>query len=304
MDFSVIIPTFNRRELLRRTVESVISQVGTEFEIIVIDDGSTDGTLEMLRTSAPRVRTLTQTNRGPGAARNLGMQNASGDYIAFLDSDDLWFSWTLNTYRAVIQQCGRPAFIAGRPFRFSDESQLSAAREEELKLESFADYFASGDQWRWWGASSFVIRRDALQTVGGFTFDLNNGEDADLAMRLGTSPGFVQVQSPATFAYREHAGTLTGVIEQRYRAACKWIDRELSGEYPGGAARQYERRRILSRHIRPTPLALVDAGQAGRGWEIYRRIWKWNLAERRIRYLLALPVKILSRLLTGSNKHA
>src|SRR5271170_8041344 len=99
MDFSAIIPTYNRRELLQRTLQSVLSQDQVEPEIIVVDDGSTDGTMEMLGTFAPRVQTLRQTNRGPGAARNLGMTHASGDYIAFLDSDDLWFPWTLKTYR-------------------------------------------------------------------------------------------------------------------------------------------------------------------------------------------------------------
>jgi glycosyltransferase involved in cell wall biosynthesis len=297
MDFSTIIPTYNRRELLRRTIQSVLSQHQAEPEVIVVDDGSTDGTMEMLASLAPRVRTLRQTNRGPGAARNLGMTYASGDYIAFLDSDDLWFPWTLKIYRQVIEQHGRPAFIAGCPMRFTDEAQLVDAKEDEIRVESFPDYFASGDQWRWFGASSFIIRRDILTAAGGFTFNANNGEDADLAMRLGLAPGFVQIKSPVTFGYREHPGTLTGAMDERYRAACEWINRERGGQYPGGRGRRAERRRILTRHIRPSTFSLLNSDRVGRAWKIYCRTWTWNLAEGRIRYLLALPATALIRLI-------
>jgi len=297
MDFSTIIPTFNRRELLRRTIQSVLSQDQAKQEIIVVDDGSTDGTVEMLTVLAPRVQMFCQSNRGPGAARNLGLSHATGEYVAFLDSDDLWFPWTLATYRRVIEQHVRPAFIAGCPLRFTDVSQLAAASAGEINVESFPDYFASGDQWRWFGASSFVIRRDLLTAVGGFA--VNDGEDADLAMALGVAPGFVQIKSPATFGYQEQTGSLTGALDYRYRGACELIGRENDGKYPGGHIRQAERRRILTRHIRPVTLMLVDGDQIRRAWEIYRRTWTWNLAERRIRYLLGMPAIALMRLITN-----
>jgi glycosyltransferase involved in cell wall biosynthesis len=295
MEFSTIIPTYNRRELLRRTLQTVLSQNQAEPEIIVVDDGSTDGTVEMLGILAPRVQTFCQTNRGPGAARNLGLSHASGEYIAFLDSDDLWFPWTLATYRRVIEQHGRPAFIAGCPLRFTEVSQLAAASPSEIRVESFPDYFASGDEWRWFGASSFVIRRDVLAAVGGFA--VNDGEDADLAMALGVAPGFVQIKSPATFGYQEHTGSLTGALNYRYRGACELIGRERGGKYPGGRNRQAGRRRILTRHLRPVTLMLLDGNQFRRAWEVYCRTWTWNLAEWRIRYLLGMPAIALMRLI-------
>ncbi|MGD0388803.1 MAG: glycosyltransferase family A protein [Tepidisphaeraceae bacterium] len=293
----MIIPTFNRRELLRRTVQTVMSQQDAEAEIIVVDDGSTDGTMEMLGTLAPRVQMLCQSNHGPGAARNLGMTHAKGDYIAFLDSDDLWFPWTLNTYQRVIERHGRPAFVAGCPMKFGVEAQLADAGQGEIRVESFADYFASGDEWRWFGASSFVIRREVLAAEGGFTFNFNHGEDADLAMRLGVAPGFVQIKSPVTFGYRNHPGTLTDAMDERYRAVGGWIDRERGGDYPGGRGRRAERRRILTRHIRGSTVSLLDAGRVGSAWQIYCRTWTWNLRQRRIRYLLGLPAKALVRMM-------
>src|SRR4051812_6017095 len=100
MLFSVVVPTYNRLYLLSRALETVCAQTHADFEIIIVDDGSTDGTREWLAShGAPvPVRVLEQSNRGPGAARNLGIREARGDYIAFLDSDDLWFPWTLETF--------------------------------------------------------------------------------------------------------------------------------------------------------------------------------------------------------------
>src|ERR1700722_10238448 len=159
---SVIIPTYNRRELLRQTLDSVLTLDASDAQIIVADDGSTGGTMEMLAAMKDRVFIVQPPNSGPGPARNRGAAAAKGDYLAFLDSDDLWFPWTVAAYQRAIEEHGRPAFIAGKPFQFKEVSELSNAKPGELKTETFADYFASGDEWRWWGASSFVIRRDAF----------------------------------------------------------------------------------------------------------------------------------------------
>ncbi len=87
---SVIIPTFNRSRLLREAIESVLSQDYHHFELLVVDDGSTDDTLKMLPTYGHRLTVIQQENRGVSAARNAGIAAATGEYIAFLDSDDQW----------------------------------------------------------------------------------------------------------------------------------------------------------------------------------------------------------------------
>jgi len=104
--FSVIIPTHNRLDLLRGALASVWQQSYNDCELIVVDDGSADGTWDALQVLGTRVCARRQNNAGPGAARNLGAKNATGDYFAFLDSDDLWFPWTLETYRQIIQSYG------------------------------------------------------------------------------------------------------------------------------------------------------------------------------------------------------
>ena len=124
MLFSVIIPTYNRLPLLQQALRSVWAHTFTDYEVVVVDDGSTDGTLAYLQSLGDRLRVLSQSNRGPGAARNLGLRSSNGEYIAFLDSDDLWFPWTLDIYAEIIRQGGEPSFIAGRPKRFATPEQL------------------------------------------------------------------------------------------------------------------------------------------------------------------------------------
>src|SRR5687767_8482749 len=97
--FSTIIPVHNRAALVAEALDSVLKQEFTDQEIIVVDDGSTDDTPEVLASYGTDVTVIRKTkNEGPGSARNLGVEHASGDYIAFLDSDDIWFPWTLSTY--------------------------------------------------------------------------------------------------------------------------------------------------------------------------------------------------------------
>ena len=90
MNISVVIPTYNRCESLRRALLSVFSQTLLPAEVVVIDDGSTDGTNAMIRTEFPEVIYYRQENLGVSSARNLGIQRTTGDWLAFLDSDDEW----------------------------------------------------------------------------------------------------------------------------------------------------------------------------------------------------------------------
>jgi GT2 family glycosyltransferase len=288
--FSVIIPTFNRAELLGSALESVFAQRGTEFEIIVVDDGSADRTIDYLHSLGNRVSVLRQSNRGPGSARNLGARHAQGKYLAFLDSDDLWFPWTLEVYQAAIRKHCDPSFIVGKPYAFSDEHELDRVIPAAAQTEQFADYLASGDEWRWWGVSSFVIRHDAFTAAGGFTNEWVNGEDADLALRLGVAAGFVQITAPVTFAYREHAASAMKDAKRTLAGAWSKVYAEQLGRYPGGSVRARERRRILTRHTRPVTLSCLQQGLRREAWKLYGATFAWNAALGRVKYLTVFPL--------------
>jgi glycosyltransferase involved in cell wall biosynthesis len=249
-----------------------------------------DGTDALLARYAGRITVVRGEVSGPGATRNLGIAQARGEYVAFLDSDDLWFPWTLATYAEAVRKFDSPSFLAGAPFVFQDETLVRAIAQTPLRAERFADYLASGSQWRWFSASSFVLRAEAVRAVGGFSTEWINSDDADLALRLGQAPGFVDIQAPATFAYRDHAGSLKSMTDVSFRSLDYMIVQEKSGSYPGGTARRRERLEILTRHVRPFTLECLRVGAVTQGWNVYRRTFAWHVAMRRASYLCAFPV--------------
>src|SRR5687768_16286416 len=110
MQVSVVIPTFNRKNLVVRTIESVLAQTRAPLEVIVVDDGSTDSTSDALRKDGDRIVYVFQSNAGVSAARNRGMQKATGDAIAFVDSDDVWLPRMLEVLVAPLETS--PAAVA------------------------------------------------------------------------------------------------------------------------------------------------------------------------------------------------
>jgi glycosyltransferase involved in cell wall biosynthesis len=282
-------PTFNRLAFLPGALESVFTQQFKEYEVIVVDDGSTDCTNEYLRSLERSITILRQCTKGPGSARNRAVADAKGEYLAFLDSDDLWFPWTLEIYRNVIRESCEPSFIVGKPYIFSAKGELDKVRGGRTQTQKFADYLASGDQWRWWGASSFVIRRDIFLAAGGFSDEFINGEDADLALRLGVAAGFVQITAPATFGYREHTESATNDIDRTLAGALFQIRSEKARRYPGGKARSLERHQILTRHIRPASFSCLRQKRRCAAWRLYLSTFGWHFSLRRMKYLIGFP---------------
>jgi glycosyltransferase involved in cell wall biosynthesis len=287
MRISVIIPTYNRARLLGEALESVFGQEEPAFEILVVDDGSTDETVELLRSHGDRVRMLRQENRGPAAARNLGIEHARGDYVAFLDSDDVWFPWTLAVYRSVIERHHLPSLIEAAHVEFDTADGVPALARSEVREEASRDYLSSTRGGLW--PSGTVIRTDALRSVGGFIGHSFNAEDCDLWMRLGVQPGFVHVLAPPVFAYRRHPDSAVGSFQNSCKGILAMIEREHQGGYPGGEERKADRLRILTTHTRPLSVACARRGLSREAWEIYVRTFRWNLKLGRSRYLVALP---------------
>jgi hypothetical protein len=143
--------------------------------------------------------------------------------------------------------------------------------------------------------------------VNGFTSLWINGEDADLAMRIGTAPGFVQVTEPYTFAYREHADSAMANWERTVAGIRHMIEQEQNGNYPGGDPRRRERVRILSRHVRPVSLSLIGRHDFAQAWNLYRSTLMWHARERRCKYLLGFPLRLalarLGRAINGKLAH-
>jgi glycosyltransferase involved in cell wall biosynthesis len=287
--FSVVIPTYNRAGLLAETLASLWQQRFTDFDVIVVDDGSSDDTAALLRAHEPRLRWYRQDHLGPGAARNLGAQHARGEYLAFLDSDDLWFPWTLEVYARAIAEASRPSLMIGSSADFTAAKDFAGVVETPLSVSTFTDYFAADDAWRCWGAGYSVIRRDVFAAAGGFSDRLPVSEDADLVMRLGTAPGCAHVTSPRTLGYRIHPDSAMANLDQTLSGARHLLDTELAGGYPGGDRRAPARRQILSRHLRSVMLAALRKGRHHDAWRMYAATFGWHVRLGRWRFLLVFP---------------
>lgn len=298
--FSVVIPAYNRAHLIEGTLESVFAQSETDYEIVVVDDGSTDGTAEVVRRYEDRLRLIRQDNAGPGQARNTGIEAARGEYVVLLDSDDRWFPWTLATYRAVIERHGRPAFLGGALFLFSEDDELGAVAHEPIQADVYADYLEAAAEGVFVGSCMAAARRDALRSIGGFTTLPINSEDHDLALRLGTEPGFVFVRRPYMVGLRFHEGNISGNMDKLVAGLDYLLQQEATGRYPGGAPRADARRFILAQHARSASLNLLQNGRPDAALSLYRRTLPWQARYRHWRYLLGFPFLLLRATLRRS----
>ncbi len=169
-----------------------------------------------------RIRVLRQENLGPGPARNLGIQHATGQYVTFLDSDDLWFPWTLRMYREAIQRYQEPSFVAGRAVEIPHDQWVTASSNRSARhgadpaAKLYRDYLSASREVDWIGTCAVAIRADWLRKVGGFPDEHVNAEDSDLWLRLGEAPGFVSVLNPPLFVYRRQAASAAHESRQKF----------------------------------------------------------------------------------------
>jgi glycosyltransferase involved in cell wall biosynthesis len=189
--FSVVIPTYNRAQLIGRAVSSALDQTRNPMEVIVVDDGSTDDTLRVLQSLGPRVRCIEQSHGGPSRARNTGVMQAAGDWIAFLDSDDVWAGDYLTKMADAIQSTGGAAGLY-----FSDATwntggiestywQLCAyapSQDIDLILDP-SDLVMGMNQPMLLPFS--VFRKDAYEHAGGLWEELWSAEDTHLFLKMG-----------------------------------------------------------------------------------------------------------------------
>lgn len=291
--FSLVIPTYNRVSYLREALESVWRQSFTDYEVIVVDDGSTDETSAWVSEVASKVNLISQQHAGPGVARNKGAAHARGEYLAFLDSDDLWFPWTLATVAELIAKHNQPALVSAKLVSFKDPSELDAVTQTPTGAEVFSDYFASSDRDCFVGAGMTFVRRDTFLEVGGFSSRQINLEDHDLVLRLGTAAGFVRIVDPPTLGWRRHDASTADKSRRSFEGCRHLIENEQRGVYPGGKTRSVARRKIITRHIRPWAVTLARTGEWRPAWSLYNSTFVWNLSLNRWRFLLGFWANLI-----------
>ena len=179
----MVIPTFNRAKYISEAIDSVLNQTYKDFEITVVDDGSTDNTKEVLSPYMDRIKYVCQENKGCASARNLGIRNSEGDYLVFLDADDLLEPKKLEVQVPILENNPEVGFVYsdGYDFAEGDKSKfrLNPAIGRNASSSEFARLFFFNTNVYF---TSTLIRRKCLEDVGFFDETLSHHEDGDMLL--------------------------------------------------------------------------------------------------------------------------
>jgi len=184
MNVTVVIPVYNGEMWISRAIDSVLSQTIAPAEILVIDDGSTDGTARAVERYEPMVRCIRQQNGGASSARNRGIIEARSEWIAFLDSDDEWFPHWIATHQSVLRnhETCRWSFCS---FEYARKGMRWAARRRGAPhIEGIAPYFEAMTRGMEIGTPGLLLHRSVFDRAGMFNTTLSRGEDLDLWTRI------------------------------------------------------------------------------------------------------------------------
>ncbi|MFC1708663.1 glycosyltransferase family 2 protein [Candidatus Omnitrophota bacterium] len=194
-DISVVIPTFNRCKFLKKAIDSVLSQTYVNFELIVVDDGSTDDTGQMIEGYSNRLKYIYQQNKGPACAKNAGVKESKADLIAFLDSDDRWAKEKLEIQSKAMQ--ANPEYLISHTQEiWYKNGKLLNQKKKHRKYNGFI--FDKCLPICAVGMSTAMVKRELFDEVGIFDESLPCCEDYDLWLRVSGKFPFLLVDKPLT----------------------------------------------------------------------------------------------------------
>ena len=231
---SVVVPAFNAAPTIGSTLDSIARQTYRRLDVVIVDDGSTDGTNSLIRRfclSDPRMRLIEQSNSGVAAARNAGIRASRGDFVAFIDADDLWHPTKIERQMRALLDQGPDVALAYSPFRVIDgEGNVVASAKRQdasgwvLDRHLRANIVGNG--------SSILVRKSVLQEFGGFDSWLRQQgaegcEDLLLQLRIASRYKFCEVPEYLV-GYRRHGGNMSADRDRMTRSGMLAVRRALS----------------------------------------------------------------------------
>ena len=178
---SIIIPTYNQSQYLEEAVESVLNQTYKNIEIIIVDDGSTDNTPEVIKSFDNKIIYIQQKNKGASGARNTGIKKANGQYIAFLDSDDLWLKNKLEKQIKFIQNNPEIGLLGTGCYQMIDINKMIYKKIFPAKNEILQKDLIKYNPFI---QSSVMIKKDVFNSIGLYDEKFKESEDYDLWLRI------------------------------------------------------------------------------------------------------------------------
>jgi glycosyltransferase involved in cell wall biosynthesis len=289
-EVSVVIPAYNAAHFLRSAIDSVRAQTFSDFEILVIDDGSTDDTEAIVRRYGSSVRYIHQANAGVGAARNHGIAEANGRYVAFLDADDTWKPHKLNRQLAGLRDHGnsyRACYSAYTtvssdlaPLRVQRSYQPGRGLEALLTRGNVVGT-----------PSTVLVERALLLACDGFDPGLSQCADWDMWVRLARFTEFLYIDEPLVY-YRQHDGNMSRNVPLLEKDSFRVLEKGFqAADLPANV--QVYRRRSLARNYTVLAGSYFRA-RSYRDW-VRCSLHALALDPLQLSYMLALPARVLRR---------
>lgn len=248
---SVVVPAYNSESFIKEAIDSVLNQDYPAIEVLVIDDGSTDSTPDIIRGFGDRVRLISQNNKGSAAARNMGIISAKGKYIAFLDADDVWRSDKISLQVAALMPSGYKMAYSSFIRWYPNHSGQYPAPESQFSIPDHPNLTNAKIVTGWtysyllldcivW-TSTVIVEKAELEKVGLFDEHLRKGQDYDLWLRLSRQIEMLGIPQPMAL-YRMHNTNITSSVSDiNYsylilsRAIEKWGETGPDGQPPAGS---------------------------------------------------------------------
>ncbi len=290
---SVVIPTYNAARYVEAAVASVLGQTFKDVEVLVVDDGSTDETEAVLSRYRSAVRYLRQENGGVSAARNRGIQESTGRYVAFLDADDTWFPEKLDRQVAALGSSGRHRACYSAHVICTEALEPLSVQRGVRKSSSLEGLLLIGNVVG--TPSSVLCDRSLFSIVGGFDPRLSQCADWDMWVRLATVSEFLYLDEPLVM-YRQHGSNMSRAPKLLERDSVRVLEKAFDLPSLPPSVR-VARRAAFARNY------MVLAGTyfyARRYPDVLRCVIQaLSLDPRQLGYLTAFPGRLLRRCLKG-----
>jgi glycosyltransferase involved in cell wall biosynthesis len=235
-------PVHNRQKYVGQAIDSVLAQTFKDYELFVIDDGSSDLSAAVMVSYGTRINLLQQPHQGPEVARNKAAELAQGEYLVFFDSDDYLFPFALETLDKVISSFGTPTLLMGSMARFQEgeENPPEEPADRTIRVIKYPDYLSKTGPV---GTMCIVVRKSEFDAVGGLrnsTAQTWYCDDNTLLLKVGVRGQCILIESPCTSAYRQHGENSTKNAEAFANGLMRLADSERRGVF-GGKERKADR---------------------------------------------------------------
>ena len=249
---SVVMPTYNAERYLAQAIDSVLAQTYRDFEFLIVNDGSSDGTLDIAEAYAqkdPRIRIISQENQGGAAARNNGMEVARGEWIAMMDADDLMLPNRLERQLAFLRENPDVAVASAFVYHIDAQNRVIGQNESDLTNREMLQRKLTLNAPFGFSHPAVILNKKTVQAVGGYRPQFEPAEDIDLWNRVAENGHTVLVQPEFLLKYRIHVNSVCALKMREQVETSRWMEESLRRRRRGEPEPTWEQYQDIRRQM-------------------------------------------------------